>query len=212
MYKVLNWLVAEKNDKDLQTMHSDPSRIERFIIFVLRYRNLCRVKSAKDISCLELRQLIDANKEEAGTQGINLNDKFTSPAAKLSRFFNLKSSDVGTPFGVSSLLYWALGLTAEKEPSFTGEMSFLRIPLDISNAVKFIVTHKDELWKIINDAKSSAWNSKINIEQMVSYLQENSTEMGFHFTSEDEWRAIVETLKDKYHLFSTNPVGLVRYF
>lgn len=214
LYKMLNWLAAEKNDKDMELLFSQAERIDKFVKFVFLHKNDCKFKINNEISCLELRKKIDRHKKLAGTEGINFDSKFTSFASKISRFFNTRQSDVATCYGVNSIICWLLEINSDGN---IGSMSYLDVPVEIDKAIIYVIKHKDKLWKIIRDSrgeKSSFWSSRSEpkIDKMVKWLNENALKMGFIYSDKHKMQSLVKILQKEYNLFSTKPPGLTRYF
>lgn len=195
----------EKKDKDVQLMHSDKKRIDKFVDFVVQNKNLCKAQKI-DVTCADLRKKIDAHKKEAGTEGIEFNNRMTGIGAKIARFLKLQNADVVRPYGVIAILDWILELDGSESNRYA-LVDEAKFPQDIRDALKFVIKNKDEIWSIIRTSLKNPdpyFEGVIDHRPLAKYLAEHAPEMGFKGTTENDWQAITSVLKAG-HVFELEP-------
>lgn len=198
-------MVLPKDDGDLKKM--DSSARARFVNFVLPRYDVCVYKEDGNTSCELLRQMVDNNKEIAGTIGINFDAKMKSIGKKLGRFFNAHDADTVTPYGILTLLQWALEFGRDHNPRAFG----MPRPIDLNKMIRFIVVHKDELWDEIKGGialgKESRPDHSPDVEPLVQYIFDNYYEMGWQMPavpSVQSLRTTMQFLADHFDLMRTS--------
>ncbi|XP_074595370.1 uncharacterized protein LOC141850607 isoform X2 [Brevipalpus obovatus] len=171
LLKVLDWLVMEKDDPDRSKMTEE--RVSKFVDFVFSHQDLCEIKQDGKIKCEKLRQEIDKNKLEAGSQGIDFNDKMKSLRKKMKGHFSSYDINNVQPYGVLLILEWALEFGNEKH---TAVSELFPRPSDLKALVKFIINHKDDLWALIDRELRSLI---VTTHDLKNYFMDNLDEMGW---------------------------------
>ncbi|XP_074603592.1 uncharacterized protein LOC141857076 [Brevipalpus obovatus] len=211
LMKVLGWLVLEKDDDISSLMTAERRKV--FVDYVLERHDLCQLKGENEVTCKALRQDIDSNKENAGTVGIDLDARMTSFGQILARTFNTRNADVVKPYGVYTLLEFALEFGNSKHTRTTMDFP---APDDIAALIRFIVVNKGTIWAKINEGIKEGEKSilkKPDVTPLENYLMENVDNMGFNSAKPThlQMRSALEILSKSYDLFAHKPTGIFRY-
>ncbi|XP_074603593.1 uncharacterized protein LOC141857077 [Brevipalpus obovatus] len=200
LLKVLNWLVLEKDDNDRKKMND--KTISDFVDFVMSHQDMCVYKANGDTTCEELRKEIDRNKALAGTEGINFDRKMKSIGKVLGRFFGAHDADTVEPYGVLSLLDWALEFGNRRNTRIFGEFPK---PSNLNALIKFIIINKNTFWSLIDEGIELTPKNvfkKPDITPLQDYIVNNLFEMGWQSEkpSSEAVRSALQILAASYDL------------
>ncbi|XP_074599761.1 uncharacterized protein LOC141854103 [Brevipalpus obovatus] len=207
LYKVFSWLVLEKDDSDRALMVE--KTCNQFVDFVLKHADLCVEKDGA-VDCKELRKEIDSNKDEAGTLSISFDAKMKSVGKVLGRIFGAHDADTVEPYGVLSLLEWALEFGNKKHSRL---ITGFPKPSNLTAMIKFIINNKNDIWGKIREGISMTEASVLKIPDVTplqDYMMGHLMEMGWETEqpSKQQIRSALQILSRDYALMKSWGRGL----